>query len=299
MANYTTYTFTTNCGVAPQPTDPTVATVAASAFTQTSATLNATITNPDNVTITAKGFQWKATNGGTYASVTGTGIGDTFTANLTNLTPNTSYTFKAFITFNGTTVVEGNEMTFTTLEQGVEPCDVPTGLHTTDVQNESIAIAWDANADVNSWNIQYRPQNGTWSSATSNTNSYTITGLTGHTTYEIQVQANCGDGNVSDWSSTITVQTTNVGIENWLENNVTLFPNPANEVVNVQCTMYNVQVGTVEIHVLDAYGKLVNVVRVQPDETVQIDLSRYARGVYFVKAVADGNVLGVKKVVRS
>ncbi len=81
--------------------------------------------------------------------------------------------------------------------------------------------------------------------------------------------------------------------------NFTVYPNPTNGIVNVQCTMYNVQAGSVEIHVLDAYGKLVNVVKVQPDETVQIDLSRYARGVYFVKAVADGNVLGVKKVVRS
>ena len=62
--------------------------------------------------------------------------------------------------------------------------------------------------------------------------------------------------------------------------------------------MNNVQVETAEIHVLDAYGKLVNVVKVQPDETVQIDLSRYARGIYFVKAVADGNVVDVKKVVK-
>ncbi|MBR6160305.1 MAG: T9SS type A sorting domain-containing protein [Bacteroidales bacterium] len=30
----------------------------------------------------------------------------------------------------------------------------------------------------------------------------------------------------------------------------------------------------------------------------QIDLSRYANGVYFIKVVADGNVIGVKKVVK-
>ena len=30
----------------------------------------------------------------------------------------------------------------------------------------------------------------------------------------------------------------------------------------------------------------------------QIDLSRYANGVYFIKAVADGNVIGVRKVVK-
>ena len=94
---------------------------------------------------------------------------------------------------------------------------------------------------------------------------------------------------------------TTLGVDGFTEAlaNLAVYPNPTNGVVNVQCTMYNVQVGSVEIHVLDAYGKLVNVVRVQPYETVQIDLSRYARGVYFVKAVADGNVLGVKKVVRS
>ena len=94
---------------------------------------------------------------------------------------------------------------------------------------------------------------------------------------------------------------TTLGVDGFTEAlaNFTVYPNPTNGVVNVQCTMDNGQVETAEIHVLDAYGKLVNVVKVQPDETIQIDLSRYARGVYFVKAVADGNVLGVKKVVRS
>jgi hypothetical protein len=175
-------------------------------------------------------------------------------------------------------------MTFTTLEQGVEPCDVPTGLHTTDVQNESIAIAWDANADVNSWNIQYRPQNGTWSSATSNTNSYTITGLTGHTTYEIQVQANCGDGNVSEWTSAITVTTT--GLDSWLENSVSLYPNPAKEVVNVQCTMNNVQWDNATIEVFDVYGKLLQTNRISSEITT-LNVSGLANGMYFVRVVTE------------
>ena len=144
MDTYTTYTFTTNCsGTGPGITNPTVATNAASAIEQTTATLNATITNPSNVTITAKGFEWKATQGGTYTQIAGTGTGNNFTANLSNLTPNTGYTFKAFITFNGQTVY-GSEMTFTTLQQGVEPCDVPTGLTAGEVTGESIAISWDA-----------------------------------------------------------------------------------------------------------------------------------------------------------
>ena len=94
-------------------TEPTVVTNAATNVGQTSATLSATVTNPDNVTVTAKGFEWKTTTGGAYTQIAGTGTGDSFTANLTGLTASTSYTYKAFITFDGTTVY-GDEETFTT-----------------------------------------------------------------------------------------------------------------------------------------------------------------------------------------
>lgn len=68
--------------------------------------------------------------------------------------------------------------------------------------------------------------------------------------------------------------------------------------------MNNVQVGTMEYHVFDAYGKLIRVVDgvgANNDlslQTTQIDLSGFAAGVYFVKAVADRNVVAVRKVVR-
>jgi hypothetical protein len=275
-------TFTSDCsGAGPGPviTDPTVATNAATGIAQTTATLNGTITNPDNVTITAKGFEWKATAGGTYAPVTVTG--NNLTYNLTGLTANTGYTYKAFITFNGTTVY-GNEVTFTTLPDDVQPCDVPTGLHTTTVENEAIAIAWDANPDVTSWNIQYRPVGGTLASATSTTNSYNITGLTGLTTYEIQVQADCGNGNVSDWCTAITAQTTNVGIENHLLNSISLYPNPAKEYIDVRVDELNVT----SMEVYDVYGKLINTVNVI-DNPTRINVSSLASGMYFVRVTTE------------
>ena len=271
-------------GSGPVLTDPTVTTSAATDILQTSATLNGTINNPDNVTITAKGFEWKTSVGGTYTPVTVTG--NNLTYNLTNLTANTGYTYKAFITFNGNTVY-GSEMTFTTLpEDTPEPCNVPTNLHTTTIQNEAIAIAWDADANVSSWNIQYRPVGGSLTTATSNTNSYTITGLTGLTTYEIQVQADCGDGNLSDWTAAITPQTTNVGIEEHLLNSISLYPNPANDVINVQCTMYNVQLEGIEI--IDVYGKVVRtVVGANNYSPIRINVSGLASGMYFVRVTTD------------
>jgi hypothetical protein len=273
-----------NAGSGPVITNPTVATNAASAIEQTTATLNATITNPDNVTITAKGFEWKATTGGTYTQIAGTGTGNNFTANLTGLTANTGYTFKAFITYNGTTVY-GSEMTFTTLPEDVQPCDVPTGLTAGDITGESITISWDNNPDVNSWNIQYRPQGGQLSTASSNTNSYTITGLTNNTTYQIQVQANCGDGNLSDWSPAITVTTT--GIENWLDNSVTLYPNPAKEYVDIRV---DGDLNVTMMEVYDVYGKLINAMNVIENPT-RINVSNLANGVYFVRVTTEAGMV--------
>jgi hypothetical protein len=162
---------------------------------------------------------------------------------------------------------------------------VPTGLDTTLVANEVISITWDANANVSSWNVRYRPENGEWTSATSQNSSYTITGLTGNTTYEIQVQANCGNGNFSDWSGPLMVTTKNVGIANWLENSVVLFPNPAKEVVNVLCTMNNVQLDG-ELHLFDVYGKLLQIVPITA-ETTQINVSGLADGMYFVRVATE------------
>jgi hypothetical protein len=283
VSSGTLTTFTTDCGGSgPVITDPTVTTDAATSIAQTTATLNATITNPDNVTITAKGFEWKATTGGTYTQVAGTGTGNTFSYNLSGLTPNTGYTYKAFITFNGTTVY-GSEMTFTTLEQGAEPCDVPTGLDTTNVANETISITWNANSGVNSWNIQYRPQNGTWTSANSTTNNYTITGLTGSTTYEIQVQAVCANGQTSDWSASLVVTTKNVGIDSWLDGSVTLYPNPAKEYVDIRV---DGDLNVTAMEVYDVYGKLVNTVNVV-DNPTRINVSGLANGMYFVRVTTE------------
>jgi len=275
-------TFTTT-GSGPVITDPTVATNAATAIGQYTATLNATVTNPDNVTITAKGFEWKTTTGGTFTQIAGTGTGNSFTADLTGLTANTGYTYKAFITFNGTTVY-GSEMTFTTLpEDTPDPCDVPTGLTTGTITHESIAISWDANPNVSSWNIQYRPVGGTLSSATSTTNSYTIHGLASETQYQIQVQAVCSDGQTSDWSPAVTA-TTLTGINEHLMNSISLYPNPAKDVVNVQCTMNDVQVKAIEV--FDMYGKLLQTVSMTPEKTT-INVSGLASGMYFVRVTTE------------
>lgn len=89
-------------------------TSAATNVTSTSATLNGTIANPGNEAITDQGFEWKAFDGTTYTKVTASGTSMTY--GLTGLTPNTKYTFRAFVTTAEGTYY-GEETQFTTLEQ--------------------------------------------------------------------------------------------------------------------------------------------------------------------------------------
>ena len=198
-ATITNLTVTAN-GSTPVVTDPTVATNAATSIAQTSATLNATITNPSNVTITAKGFEWKLTNGGTYTQIAGTGTGNSFTANLTGLTANTSYTYKAFITFNGSTVY-GAEQTFTT--SGGSTCNAPTNLNATATAYNSADVTWTAGGSETSWNLQYKAASAAnWSSNIPvTTTNYQLTGLTAQTAYQVRVQAVCGNNQTSDWAT--------------------------------------------------------------------------------------------------
>lgn len=291
IANFTTLESTTPDTVVP----PSVETDSVSAISQTTATLHGSITNAGNQPITAQGFEWKAASATAYLTVNATGTA--MTAPLTGLTANTGYTFRAFASTADTTVY-GADITFTTAAEdpGPQPdtCDTPTNLHSISVENHAITIGWDDNPDVNSWNIQYQPEGGSWNSSVSSSSSYTITGLAGHTNYLIRVQADCGDGNTSAWSETISTQTTNVGIGNHLENNVMLFPNPANTILNVQWEMGN-EAATIEL--LDVYGKLIHTTPVT-GETISINVSGLANGVYFVRVTTETGLVTKPFVVK-
>lgn len=87
-----------------------VTTGAATEVTATSAKLNGTVANPDNVEITARGFEWKASGAADYSQVTATG--DTMSHGLTSLATCTEYIYRAFVTTADGTIY-GSEVTFT------------------------------------------------------------------------------------------------------------------------------------------------------------------------------------------
>ena len=107
--------------------------------------------------------------------------------------------------------------------------------------------------------------------------------------------------------------TITVGIDDHaLAASMTVYPNPTTGIVKVQCTMNNGQAEAVEFQLFDAFGRLLrttdgvganNYSPLQAGthgSTAQthIDLSRFTSGIYFIKAVADGNVVAVRKIVK-
>lgn len=254
--------------------EPTIETRSASNITSTSAMMNGEITSLGNQTIESRGFEWKETGSDTYTSVEATGT--VMSYYLMDLSANTSYTYRAFVTTANTTTY-GDEMGFTTLPM---PCQAPTNLAQLSVTDNSVTVVWTNHAESDEWQIRYRTGNGDWAVVNMTTTYYQLSGLAPNTTYELQVRSVCDNETTSEWSSPLYVTTT--GIENYLQGLITLSPNPAKEYVNVQCSMNNVPLEGAEIEVLDMYGKLLQTITIS-SEITQINVSGLASGVYFVR----------------
>ncbi|MEE1143174.1 MAG: fibronectin type III domain-containing protein [Bacteroidales bacterium] len=95
---------------------PTVTTLPATAITQTTAVLNAEITE-GNVEILTKGFYYKETANAIWDSIAVEGQTE-ISVTLSDLLPQTTYSFKAFITTENA-LIQGEELTFTTDESSL------------------------------------------------------------------------------------------------------------------------------------------------------------------------------------
>ena len=276
-------------GGSPAIVDPTVTTQAADNISANAATLHGTVT-AGSESITSQGFEWKTTSGGTYTAVNATGT--TMSHNLTGLTPNTGYTFRAFATTaSGTTY--GTELTFTTTNDQT-PCSSPTNVEVSNITDNTAVVSWtQPGTNATSWDVLYRQSGAdSWFTLTTPNNPYTLVGLSASVSYEVQIIAHCSNNQTSDPSATITFTTTGID-DHTLDNSVTVYPNPTTGLVQIQNGEWRME----NVEVYDAYGKLLNTMIVN-DNTVNLDLSGYAKGTYFVRVTTERGVV-TKRVVKN
>jgi len=119
----------------------------------------------------------------------------------------------------------------TTLAPPTE-CNVPTGLASANVIYNAADVNWTAGGTETAWNVQYKTGSANWTTVSANAATYHLSGLTAQTTYQVRVQANCGDNNTSDWTAPISFTTpaapadpcnapTNLQISNISQNSAT------------------------------------------------------------------------------
>ena len=82
-------------------------------------------------------------------------------------------------------------------------CPVPTGLTVSNIGNSSANLSWTPGGTESSWNVEYKAATATsWTTTTTTTPSYSLTGLTALTAYNVRIQADCGNNDVSAYVST-------------------------------------------------------------------------------------------------
>ena len=79
-----------------------------------------------------------------------------------------------------------------------QPCDVPTGLTSSNITTNSAVVSWNNVSNAVNYTLQYKASS---SSSWSNATSTTLSGLNSSTTYNWRVRTNCSSNN-SDYSAT-------------------------------------------------------------------------------------------------
>ncbi|MBR1513997.1 MAG: fibronectin type III domain-containing protein [Bacteroidales bacterium] len=120
---------------------------------------------------------------------------------LTGLTPETSY--YVYVRANcgdedGMSAWSSYKY-FTTLAT----CIQPTNLTASNVTSSTATITWTAGeADQTAWNLQYKKSSDNeWTSISTDATTCNLENLSPVTTYNVRVQADCGDGDLSQWTS--------------------------------------------------------------------------------------------------
>ncbi len=92
---------------------------------------------------------------------------------------------------------------------GTATCTTPTGMTTSAIGNNSATFNWTAVSGATGYNVQYRIiGTTTWSTGSTNTNSFVATSLTAGSNYEWQVQTVCSATSTSAFTVSTNFTTT-------------------------------------------------------------------------------------------
>ncbi len=178
-------------------------------------------------------------------------------------------------------------------------CPDVTNVTVSNVQGNSVEVDWTEGGRADEWEIEWGLEGfdaGTGVTVVADHHPFTVTGLTGETTYDITVRAICGSGFFSEnWSNRVTFTTAYSNISSVTDDaRVRLFPNPTSADVELSLP---VTTGEVLVEVIDVAGR-VQLSTTLPSGTEKTTLatSQLAQGAYYVHIVG-GDINAIKKLI--
>lgn len=151
----------------------------------------------NNVSQTSFTINWNAVSGATSYDIQVREQGGTWTTinttaityDYSGATADTTYEFQ--VRANNDAGSSGySALSSVTTEAAPTVPNAPTNLNASDITFNSFTINWNAVSDANDYDLDVRPQGGSWTTINISTTSYDYTGLGAETTYEFQVRAN-------------------------------------------------------------------------------------------------------------
>ncbi len=182
-------------------------------------------------------------------------------------------------------------------------CQGVTNVAATEIKSDRATISWTPGSGQTTWEISYgtegtNEENGTKVTVTG-PSTHVITGLLSNMTYDVYIRNICSEGITSAWTSKYQFRTSNVGIHGASGDGieVRIYPNPATNETMVSVGGIE---GKVELVVTDMNGRriLTETVYCQGELVKTLDVSKYAKGAYFVNIYTETFNTTRKLIVR-
>ena len=198
-------------------------------FTIEAATPSITVTSPnggeDWETGTSHSITWNSSNlsgnyvgiqlyrSGSYVSSISSSTTDdgNYTWSIPSSQTESDYYQVKIYSTSESSISDYSDDYFTIEEPTSSSCNTPTNLQTTNITTTSAVLDWSSVSGAISYNVMYRENGQSWDiSYDINTSGANWSGLSANTTYQWQVQSDCGS-TASSWSSIITFTTPDDG----------------------------------------------------------------------------------------
>jgi hypothetical protein len=161
-------------------------------------------------------------------------------------------------------------------------------------------LSWNPNGSAGQWEIRVQPGNIDYPSGSiydlylTSSNPFIVPNMIVGQDYSIFVRSVCGIDDSGVWSTQRHFVFTPLGNNEFRNENIALYPNPAHQMVQVGITNANGNLQNISL--IDMVGKVVLQSKNIAAQQTAIDVSGLAKGIYLMEITTDNNQKLVRKL---